>query len=409
MAETDITLQSLIHVLTRRWKWVFGFSLLVLVVVYIMTTVLLDDQYTASVKLLVSKSKVGDKPNPIDYTMLELDTYVHLATSRDSLAAAMEKFGLAEPPFEYRLEDFEQCVEVKQLRNTDLLQILVTLDDPGRAQQVADFLAERAVENNFDLLKRESEQSRQLFEGEVKEAHEHVRQTAASLSEFMAEAQTLPSEDMIQSSQEALWKMKQDLAFNETLREESYAKIKALKTIVEREPETRRLRRAISDEQDLLDVVRDREPDRDVEGLLSIQIESENVNYAYDKARAELIDASKSFAGAAAHVTTMASEIEDMESEIRLAEQELAQKKRLEEELRVAIISFEDIAKKNAETRTLIASERQDLKIIEHAIVPGKPSGPNRPLIAVSAAFFAFVASLLISLGLDACRITRAT
>jgi uncharacterized protein involved in exopolysaccharide biosynthesis len=97
----------------------------------------------------------------------------------------------------------------------------------------------------------------------------------------------------------------------------------------------------------------------------------------------------------------MAEEIQKVQEEIRIAEQELAEKKRLEEELKIASFAYEDISRKNAETKTQIASQRQDLVVIEHATVPTDPSGPKRLLTAVSAAVFAFLAALFLSMAYD--------
>lgn len=401
MPDSEITLQSLIRIFTRRWRWVVGFSLLVLIVTYGMTRLLMEDKYTASVKLLVSKSKVGEKMMPIDYTMLELDTYVHLVTSRDSLMKALEQFRLTEPPWGFRLRDLERCINVRPLRNTDLLEIQVTMSDPEKALNAANFLAEEAIQKNFELLLRESTQSRDLFQVEVEEAYQALVKASQNLGRFMEEARSLPSEDYIKSSQEALWKLKQDRAFNVALRDESKAKMEALSDILQREPQTRFLRRAISDEQDLLALLRQRNPQVRLEDMLGLMIESENVNYAYDKASADLIEASRDFFGAIAHVQAMEEEIVRMEAEIRVAEQELAEKQRLQDELRIASMAYQEISRKNAEAKTTIASERQDLGVVERAVLPDRPSGPNRLLIAASAAVFAFLLSLFASLAMD--------
>ena len=77
MPESEITIQSLIRVLTHRWHWVLGCAVLVFVCVFLFTLLAMDNQYEASVQLLVSKSKVGDKIQPVDFTMHDLDTYGH--------------------------------------------------------------------------------------------------------------------------------------------------------------------------------------------------------------------------------------------------------------------------------------------------------------------------------------------
>jgi len=399
--DTEITLQSLIRIFTRRWRRVVGFSVLVLIVVYLASLVLLEDQYTASVTLLVSKSKVGEKTMPFDYTMLELDTYVSLVKNRDSLVEALEIYALDEPPFGYRLEELEDCVEVRQPRNTDLLALEVTLPDPVKAREVARFLVQRATEQNLELLQLESKQSRDMFHDEVLEAHQTLIQAASNLSGFMKQARTTTSEAFIENAQKAIWNLKQDRAFNIALQDESKARVEILNRIVADLPEIRELKRAISSEQEFQDLLRQRNPDLNLEDLLSIEMKNESFDLSHYEAKKAWIEASGDLHGASAHVAAMSAEIDWLEEQIRVAEQELAMKTRFEEELKIASFSYEDIAKRDAEARSTITSERQKLTVIEHAMAPERPSGPNRLAIALSAALFAFLLALFVSLGIE--------
>lgn len=401
MPESEITLQSVIRVLTHRWHYVAGFAAMVFVLTFLFALLFMENQYEASVKLLVSKSKAGEKIQPVDFTMFDLDTYAHLIGSRDVLAEALEKFELNQPPFSYRIKELETMVRVEPVRNTAILQIRITMPDPGKARDLANFLAERVIENNFELLIAESKQSREMFQEEVDRARQHLVEAGEALSRFMAESRTSVSGQYFLSSQEALWKLKQDRSFNVALREESRAKVDSLLEILRSEPEIRVLKRGISEERDLLDLARKRTPQVALEDLLRLRIENENVNYAYDKARAELIDASKNYFGAMAHIEAIDKEIRAMEEEIRIAEQEMAEKKRRESELEVAANDYREVSMKNAEAKTTIASERQDLVVIEHAALPEEPAGPRRLLIALSAAIFAFLLALAVSLVWD--------
>ncbi len=401
MPESEITLQSVIRVLTHRWHWVVGFAAAVFVAAFLFALLLMENEYEASVKLLVSKSKAGEKIEPVDFTMKDLDTYAHLIGSRDVLAEAIEKFELNKPPFSYRIKELESMVRVEPVRNTEILQIRVTMSDPGKARDLANFLAQRAIENNFELLIAESKQSREMFQEEVDRARKHLEEAGDALSRFMAQSKTAASGQYFLSSQEALWKLKQDRSFNIALRDESRAKIDSLLEILRDEPEIRVLKRGISEERDLLDLARKKTPQVSLEDLLRLRIDNENVNYAYDKAKAELIDASKDYFGAIAHVQAIDEEIRAMEEEIRIAEQEMAEKKRRENELDVATNDYREVSMKNAEAKTMITSERQDLVVIEHAALPEEPAGPQRLVIALSAAIFAFLLALAVSLAWD--------
>ena len=401
MPESEISLQSLIRVLTHRWHWVIGFTLLVFVLVFVFSLLFMENEYKASVKLLVSKSKVGDKIQPVDYTMYEPDTYMHLIRSRDSLAEVLQALGLDQSPWEYQLKDFENKVNVYPLRNTAILEIQVTLPDPGKAKEAANLLAQWAIRKNFELLLTESKQSRELFRGEVEASRSNLIESGRELSRFMAESKTAVSGHFFLSSQEALWKLKQDRSFNVALRDESKAKAESLLAILAEEPETRILKRGISEERDLLDMIRKKHPEIQFEDLLPIRIDNENVNYSYDKAKVELFDASKNYYGAIAHIVAMDKEIQEIEDEIRIAEQEMAEKKRRENELEIAANDYREISMKNAEANTTITSERQDLVVIEQAVLPEQPSAPQRLVISGSAAVFAFLLALLLSLLID--------
>ena len=271
MTESEITIQTLIRILTRRWKPVVGFSVLVLVLVYLASLALQKSQYTSTVKLLVSKSKVSQRNMPVDNTMMEPDTFVHLIKSRDSLQRALEELKLSSPPLNMKVRSLESAVTVRQLRNTDLLELAVTLPDAAKAMELANYLADLAIEKNFALLGRESDQSRNMFRDEVELAHQRLKEAAGRLSEFMKNSKTAPSLDYFKSAQEALWKLKQDRSFNVSTRDESKARMETLARILQQEDPVRLLRRTVSDDQDLFKLSEEKAPEIKIKDLVNVK------------------------------------------------------------------------------------------------------------------------------------------
>ena len=81
------------------------------------------------------------------------------------MSNALTELKLDQPPFEYKLKDLEGMVDVTPIRNSDILEIRVTMSDPAAAKDLANFLADQAIQLNFELLAGESRQSRAVVSG----------------------------------------------------------------------------------------------------------------------------------------------------------------------------------------------------------------------------------------------------
>ena len=74
-----------------------------------------------------------------------LKTYEHFASSDSLFQRALEKFGVARHPLE---SVKRRVLKVQIVRNTRILEIAATLPEPVKAQALAKYIAEAAVELN---------------------------------------------------------------------------------------------------------------------------------------------------------------------------------------------------------------------------------------------------------------------
>jgi uncharacterized protein involved in exopolysaccharide biosynthesis len=137
-----------IDFLRKRWKF-SGLACGFAIVAALATGLLLPKRYTATATILIDPPAGGDPriATAVSTVYLEsLKTYELLATNDQLFVRAAGQFHLRDQDGSPIESLKRRVLKVDKLRDTRALQISVTLPDPSKAQAVARFIAEGAVE-----------------------------------------------------------------------------------------------------------------------------------------------------------------------------------------------------------------------------------------------------------------------
>ena len=162
-------LQDYIDHLRRRWR-VVAIAFLVAGVLSAGVTLLLPKRYTASAKIVIEPPAGSDMRAAMAVSPIYLEsltTYEHFATSGKLFSRAVDHFRLREKAPGRSLEAWKsQVLKVTIPRNTKILEISATLEDPKQAHALALYLAQETINLNRDISR---EGDRELTEDAVEQ------------------------------------------------------------------------------------------------------------------------------------------------------------------------------------------------------------------------------------------------
>ena len=324
----------------QRWRFIAS-ACFIAVAVALAISLLLPKRYTATASLLIEPPGSTDvrMATAVSPVYLEsLKSYEHFATSDTLFRKALDRFQLRGGDGGSIEAMKRRVLKVSKLRDTRILELMVTLQDPKQAQAFAQFMAEETLKLNDDLLRA----------GDNDTLNAALAQQAAAKTEA--------------DKQQAAWT---ELAAKEPT-ETLEADIKALTSLKANVREDLMEARvdAAGDEQRL----------RDNPGWKSA--------VAASRARASALQ--------------VQSDALDRELNTKNAQlAKLTAKRQLSESsLKAAHVALDAANARVREVRATAGSHGERLRIIDPGIVPERPSSPNVPLNVL----IAFVAAAFLSL-----------
>lgn len=372
---------ELIDYLNTLWKWKWLILVGTLAVAAIALAVRLGGgrTYEATATLLIAESKVprpeggegAGKPG------ISPETFEAMIKSQTLALQAIQQFGLDKEPFAMTpIRFLTSIVSIQPKRGTNLLILTAILPDPKLAADVANFVAQKAVELNARLNQTDTVSTKEFVQHQRDQARQMMETTQAALVEFKRNANL----ESLRTQQRILLATKERLA---ELYSDFTIKLKGLQS------EVVALKRAFTKQEQLLTVTKsifsdpamlaaaqDRGP-MDVKALSSVQLKSQEINGVYQALQANLIDQEASLASLEGRRQDVEQKISDNEANLILIERKIADADaRLEELTRnhsLAKASYELFAKKFDEASLSVASRVTELKIVDPAIVPTRP------------------------------------
>ena len=392
MEQTEYTLKEFFSIVIRRWRVL----LVILVITFIaafLFTLMSPDIYTGRAVLVVVKSKLGEKVLSYEYMGLELDTFTHMLLNRQTLVRILvdlKKYKNENPdskiPENMTLKDLEKRVSVAQLRNTDLVAVEVKLEEPVLARDIANKLAESAVEINKKILSVESSDSSTLWDEQLGKAKVQFDLVDNDFTEFSKEAHLRELEGEVKS----LIAVLTDLEFDEAGTRNDVAtyegKLLAIEERIKDESRTVSLHHSVSENKDVLNFAKRFLSEEDKEAL-SLGVISEFVNEVRVELEIARFETFSELEGYRKRLATIQEQMKDVREKLRATEKEFNEGYMREKRYLVEYSTAQDsyMVIKTADTRlqSVIASERQELMVFDPAVVPEKPSGPFRLAISL--------------------------
>ncbi len=145
-------------------------------------------KYEAQVSVIVSQSKVGDRPEAP--AAVAMSTFLPLLQSTNVAAGVIREKGLDKPPRNLRaVAFFADVATIEQVRDSPVVALKVVLDDPALAADVANSIAEKAVVLSRGVSQREAMRASADLEERREDAKTRMDQTSENLRKFQASSQ----------------------------------------------------------------------------------------------------------------------------------------------------------------------------------------------------------------------------
>lgn len=325
--------------LRRRWV-IVAVACSVAILVALPLAMLLPKRYTATATVVIDPPAGSDVRTLTAVSPIYLESlksYERYAESDSLFARAAERFHLRDGGSS--IESLKRrALKVTKVRDTRILEISATLQDPKLAQGLAQYLAEETVNmshgDSIDVDRELVDQAQK----QVTDAQTRLEGIEQSLSRVSASSPI----DTLQSEIEGLVELEN----------------KVRQELVEAEA-------SVAEYQ--------QQP--------SGQFEREQLQAA--KARASVLE-------------KRAQELERSVREKSALRARLdAKKAELENQLKMAQTSYDGASARLREVRSASGTRGERLRVMDPGIVPQRPSSPNVPLIVTVALFAALVASIV--------------
>jgi len=329
--------------LRSRWRWI-ACSAGVAVALAIIVSLLLPNQYTATARLIIEPPAGTDLRSAMAVSPIYLEslkTYEQLAASDSLFQKAVDRFGLGGTPIESLKR---RVLRVQIVRNTRIMEIAVTLPDPRKAQALAKFLAESAVELNRSSV---AESDQDLVRG-IADQERDVRARLAESEKAWAQVMANePTQGLVAEMEQAA---------------DTRAKLQ--------------------------------------EQIRSVELEIADVGDRSKHAGAtEQTELRKEDSNARVRLTEMHKQLQEMDRQNAERERLLAtrhtHRDQIEAERKSRQTALEAINNRLREARGESGYRGERLKIIDPGIVPQRPSSPNLPLNVAAALLAGLVLPIL--------------
>jgi len=163
-----------------RWKWLIVAGTILAALAAFVTSGLMSPIFQASTILLVSQ---GPDSNTSDYTAILTSerlaqTYVQLFSTRPILEETLNRLGIT-----MDLEDFEDIIDVRQIRDTQLIELTVEHKHAATAADMANSLVEVFLERNEAMQASRFAASRDSLKSQLDRLGVQIQMTEASIAE----------------------------------------------------------------------------------------------------------------------------------------------------------------------------------------------------------------------------------
>ena len=350
--ENRIDLIQLMGYLRKRWL-VVVISTLTASILTLAGSLVRSKRYTATASILI-EAPAGNDPRgatAVSAIYLEsLKTYEHFAESNTLFGQALNHLNLRDDQAAQSLEGLKKRVlRVSKLRDTKILQISATLNNPQKAQALAHYIAQETVELNRSLDHDSELDVTAQASNSVAEATTRLRNAEQARDTFAATNPIESLEAEVRSAGELKARLTQELS------------------------ETREDLAQYLAQSQMSPGTGSPDPDADL--------------------------AKKQIAGIKARIASGEKELADLtktvEAKSRIFEERKHRRDVLDIERQAARAQYESAASKKNDILASGGFRGERLAIVDPGTVPERPSSPNIPLNVAVALLLSFFASIV--------------
>ncbi|MCX6827556.1 MAG: hypothetical protein NTV06_09900 [candidate division Zixibacteria bacterium] len=295
----------------------------------------------------------------------------------------------------------ENIISVKTVQNSMLVRLDVDLNNPQLATDIANYLANSAVELNLKLNQKDTGEAQKFLKEEVNKIELELKASEKDLLDFQKQARMAD----LRKQTETLLAMKSSLSQQLTDTEVSLSgeegKLKRLEEEIKTRGPIITLSKSIMDDsyyQQLLSAVTSSQQ----KDILHLSLKSEAINEAYGKMDQDLVSSRGQVDQLKSRGKTLANSLGKIDQELKTRQITLAsqgmEEQRLNNRFQLASSVYQDFRRKLEEANINVVATSQDLKILDPAITPSSPIKPRKSIIVMVAllvgglglTFFAF-------------------
>lgn len=406
--EKQINLSSIITVIWERGKRILIFTLVCAGLAAI-ATLTIHNRYHSVASLMMTPSKLGERI--MQRPVIPIRTYEAFLTYPSLLEKMIEKYQLKQSPYKFRYpQDLFKRIRVAYIIDTALLEIHVQLEDPQVAADIANELAQYAVKTVSRLVEIEQvsstskieEQSNKSFNDTIQYKNIYLESLQRNMKPF--HMQTLNNYMSMYATD---MQQKETLDASIVELEEKIRKFESEVFSATSEYKQRiQLRRAVVTDPLLLEEIREKKGGEiSMDELQNIVFYEEQMDPYYNQLLmqyksllADLPSQIKKRDFLATRIDELKTEIVSLQSKIfDMDVEELITKGDFDRTMEI----YSGINKEVGWAGTTVASERQDLLIVDPAVPVKKKVFPRRSLMVGLAGLSAFLLSFLYYLLLD--------
>ncbi len=389
--EREINIGAVVQVIWNRSRKILGLAMVCAIIVYSLT-LLLQNRYAARAQLILDSSKVGVRSLSAG-NQASTTTYANFVTGDPLMTKILEEYPqLREEPYELeRIDALAGRVTVERVGETNIIEVVVLLEDAELAAEVCNALVSGATELNMHLIRSEMLSTAQLFRDVLGPQTDRT----TDLREGYLSMQKNDHIDSFRSLIEV----------KRTVMEGRHVQLKNLEisqlemstTIAKKREALAKLakilyvRRSLAEDNVLMEAQRRKNPDTTADGYLIASVTVEEINPSYLGLEKEIYDLEAQLAGDLAKKTEYERTIPKMKKEIDEKENLLFDMQMSQEVARTDWLrDFEilsGIAKEEGWVGATVFANRPILHVLNRAVVDTKKDWPKRSLIAGSAGF----------------------
>jgi uncharacterized protein involved in exopolysaccharide biosynthesis len=374
--------------------------LLLFLVTGVALSLLLPKWYEASVTFIVEESKISGQAI-IPYIKTYSRTYERIIKNNAIMKKCVEKFQLDKEPYNLSFRRLNKLIDVRNIRDSKLIELTVEMPKPELARDVAILIADKALELNSRISKTDTVTAKKFIKIQVDTAKEEMDEAERRLLEFQREAKI----DILQKKIEILLTRKgtleQGLADVLVAIAENKEHLTTSEEEFKKSERTFQLTRRLAEDVFLKEYLSNLS-EMDSKKLFHLPLKVEVANPIYSHIEEKIVDLRPTLDGLNARQDHMQLELQRNTSELSTLLKDLIDKamelQRRKISYDLAVSGYQTFVKKFQQVNLDIASKAQELKILDPALLPLRPTKPRKVLIILLSGMVGLMCSLFLAL-----------